>query len=236
MSRQIARRCRVSETSGVSSEDCHGSGPTSAYAQSLNVPARRRAGQAQEVRMTTPFGGLSTGAGRLGAGDADIIRATVTVASYPDYPGAQRAVDFLSDEKFPVEHTAIVGSDLRLVENVLGRLTVGRAALTGAATGAWFGLLIGLLLGIFVSVNWFGVVAAAILIGAVWGAIFGAIAQAMTRGRRDFASRSSLRASQYDVNVETDYAEQARQLLTRLAWRPSNPQGSPMPHPTGDAT
>ena len=65
--------------------------------------------------------------------DPALARPTVTVATYPDYAAAQKAVDYLSDNQFPVEHTAIVGSNLRLVENVLGRLTTGRAALAGAA-------------------------------------------------------------------------------------------------------
>jgi hypothetical protein len=147
----------------------------------------------------------------------------VTVASFPDYASAQRAVDFLSDEKFPVERTAIVGTNLRLVENVLGRMTTGRSAMAGAASGAWFGLFIGFLFGIFSSSNWFAVLIAAVLIGAVWGAIFGATAHAMTRGRRDFTSRSSLQASEYAVNVDAEFAEQARQLLVRLNWRTNNP-------------
>jgi hypothetical protein len=154
---------------------------------------------------------------------AEGSRATVTVASYPDYASAQRAVDFLSDEKFPVERTAIVGTNLRLVENVLGRLTTGRSAMAGAASGAWFGLFIGLLFGIFSSSNWFGVLVAAILIGAVWGAIFGWAAHAATRGRRDFTSRSSLQASEYAVHAEAEVAEQARTLLVRLNWRANNP-------------
>ncbi len=33
------------------------------------------------------------------------------VASYTTYGQAQRAVDYLSDSSFPVEHTAIVGRD-----------------------------------------------------------------------------------------------------------------------------
>jgi hypothetical protein len=150
-------------------------------------------------------------------------RAMQSVATFPDYGSAQRAVDFLSDEKFPVERTAIVGTNLRLVENVLGRLTTGRAALAGAASGAWFGLFIGLLFGIFSSANWFGVLIAAILIGAAWGAIFGATAHAMTRGQRDFTSRSSLQASEYAVMAENEVADQARQLLVRLNWRSANP-------------
>jgi hypothetical protein len=146
---------------------------------------------------------------------------TASVATYPDYASAQRAVDYLSDNKFPVEKTSIVGTDLRLVENVLGRLTTARAAGAGAASGAWFGILVGLLLGIFSNANWFSVIFVCLLIGAIWGAVFGAIAQAATGGRRDFTSRSSLQASQYGVIVEADAADEARALLTRLNWNDS---------------
>jgi hypothetical protein len=150
--------------------------------------------------------------------------ARVTVGTYGDYASAQQAVDHLSDSKFPVQHTAIVGTDLRLVENVIGRLTVGRAAFAGAGSGAWFGLFIGLLLGIFTNANWFGVVLFGVVIGALWGAAFGAIAQALTGGRRDFTSRSSLQASQYAVVVDAEFAEQARHLLLQLNWRASGAQ------------
>jgi len=145
----------------------------------------------------------------------------VVVGTYPAYAMAQQAVDLLSDNKFPVERTAIIGTDLRLVENVLGRLTTARAAGAGLASGAWFGLLIGLLLGIFSNSNWFAVIFVCLLIGAVWGAVFGAIAHAATGGRRDFASRSSLQAGQYAVTTDPEVADQARQLLVQLNWRAS---------------
>lgn len=148
-------------------------------------------------------------------------QASVTLASYPDYANAQRTVDYLADSRFPVERTAIVGTDLALVETVLGRLSTGRAALAGAATGAWFGLFIGLLFGIFATGNWLAVIVVALLIGAVWGAVFGAIAHSFTRGRRDFSSASSLRAGQYAVTVDASYADQARQLLSRANWQPA---------------
>lgn len=147
--------------------------------------------------------------------------ATVVVGSYADYALAQLAVDHLSDNKFPVERTAIIGTDLRLVENVLGRLTTARAAGAGLASGAWFGLLIGLLLGIFSNSNWFAVIFVCLLIGAVWGAVFGAIAHAATGGRRDFASRSSLQAGQYAVTADPEVADQARSLLVQLNWNAS---------------
>src|SRR5262245_16264034 len=100
--------------------------------------------------MTTPYGGFPVGQSGVpsaGPGTGDAGRASMTVATYADYASAQRAVDFLSDQNFPVQHTAIIGTDLRLVEKVLGRLTTARAALAGASGGAWFGLLIGLLFG-----------------------------------------------------------------------------------------
>jgi hypothetical protein len=160
----------------------------------------------------TPAGGTPAGG---------VSRATVSVATYPDYAAAQKAIDYLSDNQFPVEHTAIVGTGLKLVENVLGRLTTARAALAGAASGAWFGLFIGLLFGIFADTNWLAVVLAGLLIGALWGAAFGAIAHAATRGQRDFTSRSTLQATEYAVMVDAEHAEPARQLLTRLNWQAS---------------
>ncbi|KOX10577.1 hypothetical protein ADK66_08855 [Micromonospora sp. NRRL B-16802] len=141
---------------------------------------------------------------------------TVTIGSYPDYPAAQRVVDHLADNRFPVEHSAIVGTNLTLVETVLGRMTTGRAALLGAGTGAWFGLFIGLLFGIFTVGNWLAVILVGLVIGAIWGAVFGAVAHAMTGGQRDFTSASSLRAGQYAVIVDAQLADQARQVLSRL--------------------
>jgi hypothetical protein len=150
------------------------------------------------------------------------VPAAVTVATYPNYADAQRAVDYLSDNNFPVENTAIIGTDLRLVENVTGRVTVARAALAGAASGAWFGLFFGLIIDIFTNANWWGVLIAAILIGAAWGAIFGAYAHAATRGQRDFSSRSSLQASQYAIIVAADKADEARHKLVQMNWRATN--------------
>ena len=155
---------------------------------------------------------------------AGSIRPTVTIATYDNYADAQRLVDYLSDNKFPVEHSSIVGTDLRLVEKVIGRLTTGRAAVAGLASGAWFGLFIGLLLGIFTSSNWFAVILVTLAIGAAWGAIFGAIAHAATGGRRDFTSRSQLQASQYAVTVDAEHADAARHMVVQMNWRASGAQ------------
>jgi hypothetical protein len=138
----------------------------------------------------------------------------VVVASYSTYGEAQRAVDRLSDEQFPVEHVQIVGRDLQLVETVTGRLTKGRAALAGAASGAWFGLFIGLLVGLFTTgPEWLGLVLGGVLIGAFWGAVFGFLAHLATGGMRDFASLRGLVAKTYDILVADGHADRARELL-----------------------
>ena len=52
-----------------------------------------------------------------------------SLAVYDDYAAAQKAVDHLSDNKFPVEQLMIVGTDLKRIERITGRLTNGRVAL-----------------------------------------------------------------------------------------------------------
>jgi hypothetical protein len=136
------------------------------------------------------------------------------VASYDDYDAAQKAVDHLSDQGFPVENLDIVGSDLRTVERVLGRMTTGKAAAAGAASGAWFGLFIGLLVGLFTAgPTWLGLILGGLVLGAVWGAVAGYVGHAATRGQRDFASVKTLVASRYDVIARGGTAEQARGIL-----------------------
>jgi uncharacterized membrane protein len=143
-------------------------------------------------------------------------RGGETVATYNDYKDAQRAVDHLSDNGFPVENSQIVGSNLHLVEQVTGRVTTGRAALAGASTGAWFGLFIGLLVGLFTSgPAWLGLVLGGVLIGAAWGAIFGFFAQYAMRGSRDFSSNRAIVADRYDV-VVTAETDRARTLIAQL--------------------
>ncbi len=145
----------------------------------------------------------------------------VQVGSFDSYEQAQAAVDFLSDQKFPVENVTIIGSDLRQVERVTGRLTWGRALAAGAAGGAWWGLFVGLLLGIFAVTGtaWIGSILTGLLIGLVFGALFAAIGYSATRGRRDFTSLSAIVAGRYDVMCNPARAEEARAHLARFSLR-----------------
>lgn len=123
------------------------------------------------------------------------------VATYTTYQEAERAVDHLSDQGFPVERVAVIGQDVRLVEQVVGRMNYGRAALHGAASGALPGALIG------------------------W--LFGLLLYALQGGRRDFASVRSMEPGRYDVVVDEAVADEAVRLLGGL--RTSGVGGRPAP-------
>jgi hypothetical protein len=143
------------------------------------------------------------------------------VASFPTYEEAQRAVDYLSDEKFPVERVAIVGEGLRLVEQITGRLTWWKAALGGLLGGVITGFLLGWLFGVFNFLNpVVPVVTLALwglILGAVIGTLAGVIGYAATGGQRDFTSVSMMQAAQYNILVDTDVADDAQRLLARMS-------------------
>ena len=142
------------------------------------------------------------------------------VASFATYAEAQHAVDSLSDEGFPVQYLAIVGTDLRQVENITGRMSWGRAVASGVGSGLWIGLFFGAMLSFLGPSSNGGAAsfAAAVIMGVVWGVLFQVIAYALTRGRRDFTSTSSVVASRYSIIA----AREARAAAQSLAATPGN--------------
>lgn len=154
------------------------------------------------------------------------------VASYGTYLEAQRAVDHLSDSQFPVQLVTIVGTDLRMVERVTGRLSYPRVAMAGAASGAWFGTFVGLLLLWFTSSSGgsSSTLMAAIFIGAAFGMLFSVISFSFTGGKRDFTSASQIVASSYAVLCAASEANKARNLLQKIGgvrsgWMAQTPAG-----------
>jgi hypothetical protein len=146
-----------------------------------------------------------------------------SLAVYDDYAAAQKAVDFLSDNKFPVEHLMIVGTDLKRVERITGRLTTGRVALGGVLSGLWLGLFVGLIFSFFVDENILAMIVSTMLLGAVFGVVWALIGYAFTRGQRDFSSITQVVATRYEVLVEHKVAAQAREELAKLPGATPNP-------------
>jgi hypothetical protein len=164
------------------------------------------------------------------------------IATFNHYEDAERAVDYLSDHGFPVERSTIVGRDLEYVEQVTGRMTYARAALSGALSGAVIGFLIGWLFGVF---SWFDPVVSSLWLaldglwfGALVGAIMGLVTHALSRGRRDFSAIGGMRAKRYEVVVEEPVADEAARLLSVLTPSGDSAEGRPMgdqPETTADS-
>lgn len=146
------------------------------------------------------------------------------VASFGERGNAAAFVDRLVEQGVDVAGARIVGSDLRVVEQVRGPSGWVRSITNSAATGVLFGMLLGLLLGLFDPVApgtsaFFGMLFGGVL-GLVFGAVWGAVAYSL-QGRDQFDSRMGLVAGRYDVLVERD-AEQA----ARAAIEPKPPLGT----------
>ena len=161
-------------------------------------------------RSRIPIGGLT-------------LAYPMSLGKYDKYEDAQKAVDYLSDHAFAVENCMIVGTDLRQVERVTGRLTRGRVAGAGALSGMWMGLFVGLIFALFDQKNSTTLaVLATVAFGAAFGIVWALLGYAATKGRRDFTSVSQVVATRYEVLVEHKLAEQGRALLAGM------PGGQPL--------
>jgi len=142
----------------------------------------------------------------------------LSLGVYDDYAQAQRVVDYLSDNAFEVNQVAIVGTELKTVERVTGRLTRGKVAAAGAMSGLWMGLFVGIAFSLFAKGNGLGFLIATPIFGAVFGLVWSQVGfTAVTRGgTRDFSSVSQVVATKYEVLVEHRLFEQAQQLLANM--------------------
>ncbi|HEV7173430.1 general stress protein [Pedococcus sp.] len=142
----------------------------------------------------------------------------MSLGRYDTYEKAQKAVDYLSDHEFPVQNVLIVGTDLKQLERVTGRLTRARVAVGGLVSGAWLGLFVGMIFALLdtSSAAGFGGVIVTVAFGSVFGLIWALIGYAITGGNRDFTSVTQVVATQYEVLVEHRFAQKARELLAQL--------------------
>ena len=141
----------------------------------------------------------------------------MSLGVFEKYVDAQKAVDTLSDNQFPVENCLIVGTDLKQMERVTARLTWGRVAVGGLLSGVWLGLFVGLILSLFSRPSSpLTLLLYTSLYGALFGLIWALVGYAFTRGARDFSSVSQIVATRYEVLVEHKHAAAGRELLTQL--------------------
>ena len=139
------------------------------------------------------------------------------VAEFSQYLEATQFVEKLVRHNFPAGAIAIVGSDLRTVERIRGKLSYSRLAIGGAVTGSWLGLIYGILFTgsttaatAFEPAQYTGVVQA-IVIGAGIGMLFNVIRFSLAKSKRSFVSQSAVVASKYQVQVPAALANQAKE-------------------------
>jgi hypothetical protein len=145
------------------------------------------------------------------------LQYPMSLGRFDKYEDAQKAVDYLSDHDFPVQDVLIVGTDLKQLERVTGRLTRGRVAMGGVLSGMWLGLFVGLIFALF---DQAAASLASILLTVVFGAVFGLswapLGYQLTGGHRDFTSVTQVVATQYEVLVEHRHAIRGRELLAEM--------------------
>ncbi|MFI7581645.1 general stress protein [Kocuria kalidii] len=157
------------------------------------------------------------------------------IGRYGTYADAQKAVDHLADEQFEVDRIAIVGNDLKSVEQVTGRLSYPKVAGQGALNGMVFGAFLGLILSLLGGEQWLSTLLVTVLMGGAFWMLLATVTYAMQRGKRDFTSTNQIVATSYDVVAAPEVAQRAQQVLQGLRGLQSLPRTAPAPHPGAPA-
>ena len=140
-----------------------------------------------------------------------------SLGEFVHYEDAQAAVDYLSDKGFPVQNLLIVGTDLRLVERVVGRRTWGRVLARGAFSGITTGMILGLLLMLmFGGENPTQLLLLGLVLGIIMGVLTAGLGYSLSQGKRDFDSMSQTVAGKYELLVEHTMATNARETLAEM--------------------
>ncbi|MEX5260455.1 general stress protein [Kocuria sp. CPCC 205263] len=153
------------------------------------------------------------------------------IGRYATYADAQKAVDHLADEQFEVDRIAIVGNDLKSVEQVTGRLSYPKVAGQGALNGMVFGAFLGMILSLLGGEQWLSTLLVSVLMGGAFWMLLATITYAMQRGKRDFTSTNQIVATSYDVVAAPEVAQRAQQVLQGLRGLQSLPRTAPRPAP-----
>ncbi|GAB3623535.1 hypothetical protein GCM10027418_16180 [Mariniluteicoccus endophyticus] len=136
-----------------------------------------------------------------------------SVGMFDKYADAQAAVDYLADQKFPVENLAIVGTELKLVERIRGRKDWGTVIQQAVTSGISTGLIVGILLVVFGQGSPTAMIIMALLVSIGFSVVFGAIGYSLSGGKRDFVSMTQTVPTRFEVLCEHKVAAEAREKL-----------------------
>ncbi|REC97364.1 hypothetical protein DEU35_3134 [Microbacterium sp. AG157] len=153
---------------------------------------------------------MSMFAQRPGAGRDEVGEK---IASFPTYEQAQKAVSSLIAGEVPARDIAIVGSGLRSIERITGRLGYATAARSGALNGLMLGLLFAFIFVLGMPTVQISAFIGVLLVGMALGMILSIGTYSIVRRRRDFASVMQVAADHYDVCVAAPSVHKARGIV-----------------------
>jgi hypothetical protein len=148
--------------------------------------------------------------GRVGQGSSEVGQ---TVAEFPSYEAAQKAVSTLIAADIPARDIAIVGQGLRSIERITGRLGYAAAARSGAINGLLLGLLFSAILVLGSPSVPIQAFVGVLFVGIAIGMLMSIVAYSFVRRRRDFASVMQVVADHYEVTVASGSIHRARQVV-----------------------
>ncbi|WP_314453197.1 general stress protein [uncultured Microbacterium sp.] len=153
---------------------------------------------------------MSMFAQRPGAGRDDVGEK---IASFPTYEQAQKTVSSLIAGEVPARDIAIVGSGLRSIERITGKLGYATAARSGALNGLMLGLLFAFIFVLGTPTVQISAFVGVLLVGMALGMLLSLGTYSIVRRRRDFASVMQVAADHYDVCVAAGSAHKARGIV-----------------------
>jgi hypothetical protein len=137
----------------------------------------------------------------------------VVVRCYRSYQDARRAVDTLTVGQIAPKRITVFGRGLRWREAFTAGRMVRATALGGAALAAAAALILWAFGALDSSFTWLTGMAAGAVLGAVLGLVLGAAAWKLTRHDRSIPETGHVDVDHYEVLVELDHADRARELL-----------------------
>src|SRR5918994_6577693 len=140
-----------------------------------------------------------------------------TVATFPEYEGAQKAVSALIAAEIAARDIAIVGSGLRSIERVTGKLGYATAARSGAINGVLIGLFFAAILVLGSPAVPIQAFVGVLFVGIAVGMLLSLVTYSFVRRRRDYASVVQVTADHYEVTVAARSIHRAREILGRGA-------------------
>jgi len=137
----------------------------------------------------------------------------VVVRCYQSYRDAKRAVDTLTVARIPPQRITVFGRGLRWREAFTAERMLKASAIGGAAIAAAVGLILWSLGALDSSFTWLTGLVAGGLLGGMLGLVLGTVAWAVTRRDRSIPETGHVDVDHYEVLVEVDHADRARELL-----------------------